>query len=240
MRRVVVGELMDEPGVDPAELDRALAYIRTVNRRLGGVSALLSHLERWSARWPTGATISLLDVATGSADLPLAARRWAAERGFDLRVTATDKHAETLALARQHAAHDPGVTLVEGDALHLEDQFGPASFDYVHAGLFLHHLPTALVTPMLRGMHRVARRGIVWNDLVRSRVGHAVITVATLGEPRMIRHDARASVRAGFTRAEATMHAHAAGIAYGAYAWNLFTHRFTVAGEKPDADRPAG
>jgi hypothetical protein len=251
---------MDDPGVPPAELGRALAYIRGVNRRLGGVDALVRHLRSWSGAWRAGETITMLDVATGSADLPIAARRWAATHGFTLAITAIDRHEETLRFAREHMAKveeeetrtqdlglKPGapkasnglarvsagtspIELRRVDALELDAIFPPASFDYVHAGLFLHHLNDANATRVLASMWRLARRGIVWNDLVRSRAGHAFIRAATIGQPRMVRHDAAVSVLAGFSRREALALAHRASIPDDRtrYRWNLFTHRFTL------------
>jgi hypothetical protein len=230
---------MDDPGVDRGALRDALGYIRTVNRRLGGVAALLDHLERWSVRWPADKPVTLLDIATGSADIPLEAVRWARGKGFDLRVTGVDVHATTLELAQDHIDREPdlarSIELRRADALDLHDLFAPGAFDYAHAGLFLHHLREFQGMTVLAIMDRLAACGIVWNDLVRSGVGKAAISLMTLGKPPMIRHDARASVRAGFTRAEAIDLARRAGLDYCRYRWSLLTHRFTVAGEKPGA-----
>lgn len=225
---------MDDPDVDRAELARSLAYIRGVNRRLGGHAALLGPLEQWSASWPASGSgpATLLDVATGSADLPLAACAWARREGRDLRVTGIDLHEGTLAEARRFVQDEPHITLEQGDALTIEDRYGPGSFDYVHAGLFLHHLDEDDIVRVLRGMWRVARRGVIWNDLVRSRVGLAVAHLMTVGRPAIIRHDARASVRAGFTKREALELARRAGWAGARHQWNLFTHRFVVTAEK--------
>lgn len=229
MKRRRTPELMDDPNVDRAELARSLAYIRDINRRFGGQAALLEALERWSAGW--AGPVSLLDVATGSADLPLAAVAWARSRGHDLRVTGLDLHEGTLAEARRLTEGEPRITLERGDALRLVERYGPGSFDYVHAGLFLHHLDDPDILTVLRGMWTLARRGVIWNDLVRSRVGVAVITLMTIGRPRIIRHDARVSVRAGFTRDEALDLAVRAGWRGAEYRWDLFTHRFTVVAE---------
>lgn len=222
---------MDDPDVDPAELARSLAFIRGVNRRLGGRAALLSHLQRWSASW--SGPVTLLDVATGSADLPLAACEWARREGHDLRVTGIDLHERTLDEARRLTSGEPAIDLSRVDALRLEETFGPGSFDYVHAGLFLHHLEDADIVRVLTGMLRVARRGVIWNDLVRSRAGLLVIHVLTIGRPLIIRHDARVSVRAGFTRDEAMELAARAGWPGAAYGWNVLAHRFTVTSELP-------
>jgi len=242
MHRQITPEFMDELSVNPSELDRALRYIRGINRWLGGAAALIRHLEAWTRGWERGQELSLLDVGTGSADIPLEALRWARGRGIRLQVTGIDRHPGTLELAREHviaATRDldssevaDAFTLVQLDASDLDQRFSPASFDYVHAGMFLHHLDDDHIVRVLRSMDRAARRGIVWNDLVRSRVGYGAIHLMTLGQPRIIRHDATVSVRAGFTRVEAMELGRSAGIDYCHYQWNLFTHRFTFAGEK--------
>ncbi|MCC6659656.1 MAG: methyltransferase domain-containing protein [Phycisphaerales bacterium] len=234
MERTVEPELMDDPGVDRADLDRSLAYIRGVNRWLGGTRGLLANLKRWSRRWPRGKPVTLLDIGTGSADIPLAARRWAMRRGFDLRVTGVDLHAATLEAARGRVGDEPGIELIQADALRLMDLFTPGSFDYVHAGMFLHHLSFIEVLTVLRIMDRLARAGLVWNDLVRSRLSLALLRPALLGRAHIIRHDALASVRAGFTRAEVTDVARRVGLDYTRYR-NVLAYRFTLAGEKPGA-----
>ena len=75
VKRRLSAEIMDDPGVDPAALAAALGYIERVNRWMGGRSALISHLRKWSVRWPKDRPVTLLDIATGSADLPIAAVR---------------------------------------------------------------------------------------------------------------------------------------------------------------------
>lgn len=227
---------MDDPAVNPAELDKALRYIRGVNKRLGGVDALIGRLETWSDRWPTDRPITLLDIATGSADLPIEAVTWARRKGFDLRVTGVDVHATTLELAQDHVEAHPdlkdAITLVRADAMDLDERFPPESFDYVHAGLFLHHLKEIQVMTVLRIMDRLASRGIIWNDLVRSAAARAVIHVLTIGRDEMIKHDARVSVEAGFTKREVLDIARRVDLGYCTYDWSLLTHRFTLAGER--------
>jgi len=230
---------MDAPDVDRQELEKALGFIRWVNRHMGGNAALIRWLDRWTKGWPKSKPITLLDVATGSADVPLAARRWARTRGLDLRITGIDLHQTTLDLAGEHLEQaEPqdadGIELVRGDALDLVDRFGVARFDFVHAGLFLHHLSELNAMNVLRQMDRVSRLGLVWNDLVRSRVGFAAIHAMTIGMPRMVQHDARVSVQAGFTRREAFDIAHRVGLLHPHYEWSLLHHRFTITSWKGD------
>lgn len=234
-------ELMDDPAIPRAELDEALGFIRIVNRRLGGAAALLGHLKKWSRNWPKAGqgTVTLLDIATGSADIPIAAVRWASGAGFDLRVTAVDIHETTLELAREHLTKHPeeasSITIEKADALRLMDRFSAQSFDYVHAGMFLHHLPDLEVLTALRIMDRLARVGIVWNDLIRSHIALAGIRVLTLASPPYVKRDAIASVKAGFSAAEVKDMARRLELGYAKYQQNFFAQRFTLAGERPGA-----
>lgn len=235
MERRLTPELMDAPDVARDELANALKYLRWVNRRLGGTSALISHLERWSQQWPKGRTITLLDVATGSGDIPLAAVAWARARGFDLRVTGVDNHEATVELARAHVAHEPAITIEHVDAMRLRERFAPGSFDYVHAALFLHHLSDLRALTVLAAMGTIARAGVVWSDLVRSRLHRAAVQVACLGQPHIVRHDARVSFEAGFTRAEALDMARRCDLANAKYHHFPLWYRFTLTAEMPGA-----
>jgi ubiquinone/menaquinone biosynthesis C-methylase UbiE len=94
---------MDDPAADPADLERSLAYIRRINTLLGYTRGTVGHLKRFSRRWRPGETIRILDVATGSADIPRSILRWSAKNGFDVRIVALDLHATTLKLAAQES-----------------------------------------------------------------------------------------------------------------------------------------
>lgn len=241
MERRLTPELMDAPDAPREELADALEYLRWVNQRLGGTRALIANLERWSARWPKGRTITMLDLGTGSGDIPLAAVAWARLRGIDLRVTGLDVHEATLELAREHCKHEERVTLVRGSALDLATLLGAGSFDYVHAALFLHHLRDISVLTVLAGMARVARVGVVWSDLHRSRFHRVMVNCFLLRANAMVRHDARVSVEAGFTAREVIDLAQRTDLSFARYHRPPLWYRFTLAGERPGswgADEP--
>jgi len=225
--RRLVPELMDDPGADPAALSEALRFIRFVNRRLGGTNAALRYLKRWIRGRGPDEVIRLLDIGTGSADIPRAIADWAISAGRRVRITAVDLHPTTLALAREHLGPRDDIELVEADARSLMDRYAPGDFDYVHAGMFLHHLPDIEVLTVLRIMDRLASRGLIWNDLIRGRLEMIGVRLLAATAPAMARHDAITSVNAGFTPRQALDYARRVGWERPSCRRHLFG-RFTV------------
>jgi ubiquinone/menaquinone biosynthesis C-methylase UbiE len=141
-------------------------------------------------------------------------------------VVGLDRHPVTLALAARRGV--AGFMPVLGDALRLP--FADGSFDYVMSSMFLHHLDEADAVRAMAEMKRVARRGVIIADLLRTRRALVWITLLTMFSTPMVRHDARASVRQAFTRAEIERLCDAAGLG-GLRFYKHFGHRFVLAGE---------
>ncbi len=255
--RILTPEKMDDPGVPVADLRSSFRFIRFVNRWLGGASAVVNHLRRWSHRWPKGETIRILDIATGCADIPIAIARWAATAGHQVHITGVDRHPSTLAIAAEQIAKTPSrqggaastrdveapnapspaqappasprIQLVAADALKLP--FAPNTFHYCVTSMFLHHLPDIQVLTVLRMMDRLSTRGIIWNDLTRSRLGYWNAKLVTLPLNDIVRFDGPVSVLAGFKRKEVLDIRERLSLHYTKHHRHLW-HRFTLAGEK--------
>jgi ubiquinone/menaquinone biosynthesis C-methylase UbiE len=223
---------MDDPDVDPGALATSLRFIRRVNRWLGGTRAVMGHVETFSRGWKRGEPLTFLDVATGSADIPLALLQWAKGRGFPLRIIGLDLHATTLELARRHVAQFPegsSIDLLRGDALALP--FADRSVDYVMCSMFLHHLGDEDAARAVREMVRVAQRGVIVNDLRRTWFARAGIFALTLFAGPVDKHDARVSVEKAWVRGE--VEAWREGAPWLVYHEHV-PARFTLAGERTD------
>jgi ubiquinone/menaquinone biosynthesis C-methylase UbiE len=99
-------------------------------------------------------------------------------------------------------AATPGLELHVGDGLALP--YPDRSFDVVHASMVLHHLTVDEALRLIREMARVARLGVVVNDLERSRLGWigAWLMAHLLTGNRYTRHDAPLSVRRSYRAVE--------------------------------------
>lgn len=190
---------MDGVDLDSSELDANLRDIRRVNRMLGGVSTILRHLPALLDRGPSDQSISILDLATGSADIPLAIVDWARRNGRLIEVVASDYSEEMLAIARRHLADASGITLARYDAraVPLPDR----QFDIVLCSLSLHHFEPEDAVLVLKEMDRLARRGFIVNDLRRSLIGFVAAWLAAQATTRnrLTRNDAPLSVRRAYT-----------------------------------------
>jgi ubiquinone/menaquinone biosynthesis C-methylase UbiE len=197
----------------PAELiEKAHRFLSFVNRRLGGVRATRTAFAEFARGWKRGDRIRVLDVASGSGDIPEALERWDPR----IEVTRTDLKRDPAGRVRARA-----------DALRLP--FRDGAFDYVTTSLFLHHLTDAQTAEALREFDRVARRGLVMNDLLRRARLYAWTKVFTLFANEVVRHDGPLSVRKSFTVEE--LRRLAAPLPY-LRTRVCFGHRVLVYGEK--------
>lgn len=191
-RRSAELELLDRGVLPPAELATNLGDLARLNRLPGGVAASIDAV----ARLLDGAAGRVLDVGTGRADIPLrmAARGWS--------VVALDSDPEVVAIARRAAAAEPAVEVVAGDGRSLP--FPDATFDVAHCSLLIHHLDPAEAVALLREMGRVAKLGLVVNDLRRGWLTllATAVGVVVLGRCRATRHDGLLSVRRAYTLRE--------------------------------------
>ncbi len=227
-------ELLDGDLPDAAELAENFRDIQRVNQLLGGTSTVLRHLSDVLALVPTDRPATILDLATGSGDIPLAIIRWAERRNRAVTIVATDYADDILALARKQLGGLPNVTLARYDA--REVPLPDGQFDIVLCSLSLHHFSPDDAVRVLQEMDRLASAGFILNDLRRGRLGFAAAWVAArlTTRNRLTRNDAPLSVGRAYTVAELANLLRRAGIEDA----KITTHRwFRMASVRTGARR---
>lgn len=205
--RVDEPELLDEHDAPRADMERSLRDLRRINRWLGGIGVYRRLLKRH------GGAKSILDIGTGTSDL--------IEKMPGVRI-GLDININHLLYRRV-----PGIHKVVGDARRLP--FRENAVDVVTAAHFIHHFAPEDASALLREWLRVAKRGVIVNDTLRHYVPLAmVLLLAKLHlVGRITRFDAPASVRRGYTVAEAQGFAEEAGAAR-AEVVNAWPFRFGI------------
>ncbi|HEX6316222.1 MAG TPA: methyltransferase domain-containing protein [Gemmatimonadaceae bacterium] len=168
--------------------------IALAHRLFGGVRAVLIELEPYLDQ---GSPATLLDVGTGTGDIPDRLRREAARRNVSLDVFGLDGRPELVRATREFP-----VSGVCGDAMDLP--FASRAFDFVIASQVLHHFAAQDAMRLIQEMHRVARRRVIIADLRRSWVAVAGLWLISfpLGFHRVSRHDGIVSILRGFEASE--------------------------------------
>lgn len=189
-------EILDAPDVDPRVRRRSHRDIALANTLFGGLHAVRAE---FAGLLPgsAGTELTLLDVGTGTGDIPSALARLAARHGVRLRVLGLDIRTDLVAATR-----DWPIAAVCGDARSLP--FADRSIDVVCCSQTLHHFEVREAGALLAEMHRVARRRVIVADLRRSRLAAILLWSASfpLGFHSVSRHDGVVSIQRGFTAAE--------------------------------------
>jgi ubiquinone/menaquinone biosynthesis C-methylase UbiE len=206
-------ELLDTETPPREEMARVVGYLAFVNRWLGGTSAVAHHLK--NVREP----VTLLDIGAGAADVP----RALAKKFPNVRAVAFDFSEMMLSFA-------DGLRRVRGDVHRLP--FRDRSVDFVISSHFFHHLTDDAIVATLREFDRIARRGIIVNDLLRRRRAVWWIKLFTLWANKYVKVDGPLSVKRGFLPSEIEALARHAGLDW-LHVTIHFGHRFTLAGERP-------
>ncbi|WP_103030466.1 methyltransferase domain-containing protein [Salinibacter altiplanensis] len=228
--RLETEEWMDDFSITDARLARALRDLRRINRLLGGYRATDHVLDPILKRHDR---LRLLDVGCGSGDHLLHLARRGERFGCTLDLIGIDANPVTVGHARAYLDRQLSPSLrarvrVEiGDARALPYDAG--AVDLTHAALFLHHFHGPSAVQVLSEMQRVARHGLLVNDLHRHLLAYAGIwgLSRALGLAPMVQHDGPVSVRRGFWRAELHTLARAAQLPPASIRWH-WAFRWTL------------
>jgi SAM-dependent methyltransferase len=199
---------MDFPDNPKDILDEDLRNLRHLNRYLGGHRSVLRGLDRLVGKGKLR-RFSLLDVGTGSGDIPARINHWAEQRGIKASIVALEPEPVTAQIAatltqqvnprvipllqRLPSAVIPAEAGIEGENEgHSQlsgisvvrgdgdaPPFRAGSFDFVLASQLLHHFSEEKIIALLRTWSRLARRAIIVSDLVRHPIAYYGIRLLT-------------------------------------------------------------
>lgn len=219
-----IPELMDDPSIDPADHRRALAALARLNRVSNSAGVLWPAIRDLARR--LSRAVRVLDVATGSGDVPAGLATRAARTGVALEISACDLSPTAIDLARQRTRD---VRFFVHDAI---NEKLPPGYDVVTCSLFLHHLSSDEGASLLVNMRQAAGRLILVNDLARSRFNYLGVWFACrlLTRSPVVRFDGPASVRSAYTPGEAIELAERAGL-HGSRVRARFPARFLLTWE---------
>src|SRR5881275_3175319 len=105
---------MDRPQPVTAELEVDLHNLRQLNRYFGSYRLIEHFLRRWIQ---PRSRMRILDLATGSGDIPRLVVDFARSAGAEVTVDAVDQQPSTLEIARSLSRDYQEIEFLEGDVL---------------------------------------------------------------------------------------------------------------------------
>jgi len=153
---------MDRPQPISPELLSDLRNLRILNRYSGSYRLIRYFLRRWIDR---DDRVRILDLATGSGDIPRLVVEFARKAGGQVEIDAVDLQASTLEIARQLSAGFPEIRYHCADIHHFGDE---NSYDIVLFSLALHHFSCDQAVALLRRCRSLSRGKVLVADLCRS------------------------------------------------------------------------
>ncbi len=205
---------MDRPQPVSSELEKDLRNIRQLNRFFGSHRLVLHFLRRWIK---PGDHVRIVDLATGSGDIPRLIVDRTRKIGAKVEIAALDQQSATIEIARKLSADYPEISFVEANILEWQPA-GP--YDIVLCSLALHHFSDEDAVRLLRRCGDLSREFVLVSDLRRgllATIGVYLLTALIFREP-MTRYDGRVSAARAFSFAELDDLAARAG-------WQNFQHR---------------
>jgi len=207
-------EMMDRPQPVSRELERDLERIRQLNRWFGSYRLVLSFMGRWIK---PGTHARILDLATGSGDIPRLIIDYARQIGAQIEIDAVDRQPATLEIARKLSAGYPEISYDQANVLEWNSA---ERYDIMLCTLALHHFSEDDAVRVLRRCRESSRRFVLVSDLRRGYLLQAGVHILTalLFREQMTRYDARLSAARAFSFSEVRKLAVDAG-------WKNFGHR---------------
>ena len=195
--RATAIEFLDRPDCDPALAAESYRFMETVNCRFGGIRIVRRFLAAETAGRHAGVPLRILDIGSGSCDIPLAVSRWARAHGIPLHFTCLEMAGHAVDIARRQLARagNPDVQLLQENVFTHQ----PAEpYDYAVASMCFHHFSNAQILTLLQKLRGFVLNSVLINDLRRSRLASLLARLPLVGMPAGVRHDALLSIQRGF------------------------------------------
>lgn len=205
-------ELMDRPQPVSTELKVDLRNLRQLNRYFGSYRLISHFLRRWLK---PQSRMQILDLATGSGDIPRFIVDYARDVGAKVKIDAVDQQASTVEIARGLSAAYPEIEFLQGDILTLTRE----PYDMVLCSLALHHFSEPDAVTVLKRCRELSKQYVLVSDLRRGALVTVGVFLLTglLFREKMTRVDARLSADRAFSFREFRILAERAG-------WTNFGH----------------
>jgi len=197
--RSTAKEFLDKPDCDPSLVAASYRFMEWVNGYFGGTRVVRRFISAETRCPDVNSPLRILDIGSGSCDIPLAVSRWARARGIPIEITCLEVSDQAVAIARRRLAlaNDPAIHLLQEDVFTHQPS---EPYDCAVSSMCFHHFDNEQILMLLQRLRSFVNNRVLINDLRRSPLASfgAGLLLAVTGAMPGVRHDALLSIRRGF------------------------------------------
>jgi len=207
-------ELLDQPDIPPADIERNMAELEFINHHLGGHAVTVEGVMQLAKHQPH---VHVCEIGCGGGDNGKAIEKSLQEKNIGLTYTGIDINPDCIRVAEKRVWLSKSSFLVS-DYKKVVFANKP---DILYCSLFCHHFKDAELVDMFRWMSENAKTGFFINDLHRHPLAYYLIRLLTalFSHSYLVKHDAPLSVLRGFRKKEMMYLLKQAGIDHFIMEW---------------------
>jgi ubiquinone/menaquinone biosynthesis C-methylase UbiE len=193
-KRENITEMMDDFSIRDDRIDAALKELQTINKYLGGEKTSNAGFKKLRKKLSPGDR-KVLDVGSGASSILVEMQKI----NTNLEIYSMDKNIQACRYLKKNSTN---IKIVCADIFYLP--FKQNYFDIIHCSLLFHHFNKSQLKTILNFFTKIAKHGIIINDLRRNLFAFIGIKILTIlfSRSEMVRNDAPISVMRGFIKEE--------------------------------------
>lgn len=194
-------EVMDDFDLQGKELKKTLKDLENINTWLGGNQVTLKGVQKLlynSAK----KEIHIADVGCGNGAMLRKIADWGRKKGYNLVLTGIDANPHAIQIAEKASSGYDEIRFKEMNI--FSNEFRRQYFDILLCTLTLHHFTTPEIKNLLHLFYRQVEKGIVINDLHRSKLAYRLFQAfcAVFIRNEIAREDGLTSILRGFKKSD--------------------------------------
>ncbi|RPD99678.1 methyltransferase domain-containing protein [Aureibaculum marinum] len=194
-------EIMDDFSLKGDCLYNTLDQLATINKWLGGNRVTLNGIKKLLKNYPKNKEFTVIDLGCGNGDMLRIVYRYLKKKHYKFKLIGIDANIFTINYAKKLSKNYPEITYLQQDV--FSEDFKLLNYDLVLATLFYHHFKENELVNLLSSQLKIAKLGIIVNDLHRHRLAYYLFKGLTLFiKNPMVKEDGLTSILRGFKRKE--------------------------------------
>jgi 2-polyprenyl-3-methyl-5-hydroxy-6-metoxy-1,4-benzoquinol methylase len=199
--RATQPEFLDSKDCDPQLAYSSYRFMKWVNRFGGGTKAVKNYLATEISRNGDSRPVRILDIGSGTCDIPLAILKWARKRRQEIEFTCLETNETALKFASENIERS-GFDAIELKRQSIFEFDCRQSFDYAIGSMFFHHCRDEQILDLIEKLRSYMLKSLLINDLRRDLTSYASCRVLACSFSKGLRHDVLLSIRKGFKSEE--------------------------------------